>query len=237
MKKRIFLFLIFLYLGVGCSKASSEDRLSLSKGGPVQNKSAAVAPAADSPAQETQQAPQAAASPQNPQPFKIYTDKASRDNHYVPSGFMPDGKCLALDDAWQKDCHSGAVCIRIEYDIECSKEGAKWAGIYWLNPANNWGSQKGGFNLTGVQKLTFWAKGENGDERIEEFKVGGIMGEYPDSDTAVIGPVILTKEWKEYTIDLRGKDLSYMSGGFAWATNVDVNPEKCVFYLDDIQYQ
>lgn len=170
-------------------------------------------------------------------PFVVYKDKGTRDNHYVPSGFMPNGKCLSLDDAWREDCHNGKTCMKIVYDIACSKEDQKWVGIYWLNPANNWGSRKGGFNLEGAQKLTFWAKGEKGGERIEEFTIGGITGDYPDTDLALIGPVILTKEWREYTIDLRGKDLSFISGGFAWTTNVEVNPQSCIFYLDAIQYE
>ena len=52
-----------------------------------------------------------------------------------------------------------------------------------------------------------------------------------------IGPVVLDKEWKQYTIDLKGKDLSYIIGGFAWATNLDVDPDGCVFYLDEIKYE
>ena len=171
------------------------------------------------------------------QPFGIYADKGSRENHYVPSGFMPDGKCLSFNDTWMENCHDGKTCIKLGYDVECSKAGQKWAGIYWLNPPNNWGNRKGGFSLTGAQKLTFWARGDKGGERIEEVKIGGITGEFPDSDTAVIGPIILTPEWKQYVIDLRGKDLSYISGGFTWATNVDVNPHECVFYLDDIRYE
>ena len=169
-------------------------------------------------------------------PFVLYSDKGSKENHYVPSGFMPDGQCVKLDDSWREGCYSGTSCIKAVYDVECSKKTQKWVGVYWQNPANNWGKQKGGFNLTGATKLTFWAKGEKGGERIEEFKIGGITGDYPDSDSAVIGPVILTNEWKQYTIDLRAKDLSYLIGGFAWATNVDVNPESCTFYLDDIRY-
>lgn len=170
-------------------------------------------------------------------PLTIYQDKGSRDNHYVPSGFMPNGNCLKFNDAWQENCQEGKTCIKVEYDVACSKQDQQWAGIYWLNPANNWGAQKGGFNVTGAQKLSFWAKGEKGGERIEEFKMGGITGDYPDSDAAVIGPIILKDEWRQYTIDLRGKDLSYVSGGFTWSTNVDVNPESCVFYLDDIKYE
>jgi len=171
------------------------------------------------------------------QPFSIYQDKGSRDNHFVPSGFMPDGKCLNFNDSWKENCHDGSTCIKVEYDVACSKQGQQWAGICWMNPANNWGNRKGGFNLTGATELSFWAKGEKGGERIEEFKIGGITGDYPDTDMAIIGPVILTNEWRKYTIDLRGKDLSYISGGFSWAASVEFNPESCTFYLDDIRYE
>ena len=170
-------------------------------------------------------------------PFYIYSDKGRRDNHFVPSGFMPDGKCISFNDRWQENCHNGKTCIKIVYDVECSKESQEWAGIYWLNPANNWGRRKGGFNLTGATKLTFWAKGEIGGEQIQEFTIGGVEGDYPDSDKIVIGPVILSDQWKQYSIDLQGKDLSYISGGFAWSTEVAVNPESCVFYLDEMKFQ
>jgi hypothetical protein len=85
--------------------------------------------------------------------------------------------------------------------------------------------------------MTFWARGERGGEQIQEFTIGGITGDYPDTDTGVIGPVILGTQWKEHTIDLRGKDLSHISEGFAWTTREDVNPEDCTFYLDDIKYE
>ncbi len=224
MISHLIFLLTFVFFASGCFKPASENQSTSSR--PAQNALNA-----------SKQTSESSVPLEGFVPFMVYGDKGSRENHYIPSGFMPDGKCLTFEDTWQESCHAGNTCIRIEYDIGCSQQGAKWAGIYWLNPANNWGGQKGGFDLTGASKLTFWAKGENGEERIEEFKIGGIMGEYPDSDTAVIGPVILTNEWQQYTIDLRGKDLSYLSGGFAWSTNIDFNPDKCVFYLDEIQYE
>ncbi|MCK5014752.1 MAG: hypothetical protein KAS66_13145 [Candidatus Omnitrophica bacterium] len=170
-------------------------------------------------------------------PFYVFLSKGSRQNHYVPSGFMPNGNCLEFTDTWQEDCQSGKTCVKVIYDIECSRKDQKWAGIYWLNPANNWGTRKGGYNLTGATKLTFWAKGEKGGEQVQEFTIGGVSGDYPDSDTAVIGPVILGAQWRQYSIDLRGKDLSYISGGFAWTSSEDVNPGDCTFYLDNIRYE
>ena len=169
-------------------------------------------------------------------PFAIYIDKGSIKNHFIPSGWMGDVGDINYNDASSEDPHSGGTCIKIIYSGKATN-GARWAGMYWQNPANNWGNKKGGFDLIGAKKVSFWARGKNGGERIEEIKLGGITGDYPDSDSAGIGPVILTKNWKQYTIDLRGKDLSYISGGFCWATNADVNPDGATFYLDDVMYE
>jgi len=170
------------------------------------------------------------------EPFNVYTDKNVRTNHYIPSGYMGDYGDISYNDGYRDDTHSGASCIKIVYRPDVS-QGARWVGIYWQSPANNWGERKGGYDITGATKLTFWARGEIGGERIEEVKIGGISGAYPDSDTATVGPIVLTKEWKQYEIDLTGKDLSYISGGFCWSTNLDVNPDGCTFYLDDIRYE
>ena len=215
MKRILVLLSIFVIAFAGCGKKTQENKLSDVEESATENKEGSGAF----------------------QPFIIYADKGTPNNHFVPSGFMPDGKCLTFADTWRENCHTGSSCIKIAYDVACSRQGQKWAGIYWQNPANNWGNRKGGFDLTGASKLTFWAKGENGGERIEEFKMGGVTGDYPDTDSAGIGPVILTNEWKEYAIDLRGKDLSFISGGFSWSTNVDVNQDNCTFYLDDLKYE
>ncbi len=170
-------------------------------------------------------------------PFYVYQDIGSLKNHFVPSGWMPNAdsaKDLKFEPANKENPYAGKTAIKITYkDVS----GNRWAGIFWQHPANNWGNVDGGYDLSTATKLTFWARGEKGGERIEEFKVGGIMGEFPDSDMASIGPVVLTKDWQQYTIDLAGKDMSYISGGFCWATNIDVNPEGVTFYLDEIKFE
>jgi hypothetical protein len=169
-------------------------------------------------------------------PFPVYTDDSSPDNHYFPSGWMGDYSDVTFDSAYLQNSHAGSTCIRIVYNNKAT-QGARWTGIYWQNPANNWGNRPGGYDLTGATKVTFWAKGDKGGERIEEFKIGGMTGEYSDSDLAGIGPVVLTPEWKQYTIDIEGKDLSSITGGFAWAANIDNNPDGLTMYLDDIRYE
>lgn len=173
---------------------------------------------------------------QESMPFYVYSDASSPKNHFVPSGYMGDYSDIKYDGRSKEDPYLGDACIKVTYNNKAT-QGSRWAGFYWQNPANNWGTVDGGFDLSKATKVTFWARGANGGERIEEFKIGGIMGEYSDSDIAMIGPVLLNKEWTQYEIDLKGKDLSYIIGGFAWATNLDVNPDGAVFYLDEIKYE
>lgn len=172
-------------------------------------------------------------------PFYVYADSASLDNHYIASGWMPAtaSKDIELNTGWQNYPFSGDTCIRVSYK---NNSGTRWAGMFWQNPANNWGTvPNAGYDLQGASKLTFWARGDKGGELITEFKMGGLAsGEYFDSDSASLSQTQLTKEWKKYEIDLRGRDLSYVIGGFCWSTSIDINdPEGIVFYLDDIKYE
>lgn len=173
---------------------------------------------------------------QQDMPFYIYGDRNSLGNHFIPSGWMGDYGDIEYDGASQDNPYSGNTCIKIVY-CSCAYQGARWAGIYWQHPANNWGTIDAGYNLSKATKLTFWARGAKGGERIEEFKVGGISGEFKDSDTVGIGPIVFNKEWTQYTINLTGKDMSHIIGGFCWVANMDMNPEKFTFYLDEIKFE
>jgi len=169
--------------------------------------------------------------------FPVYLDNGYFKNHYIPSGWMGDHGDLRINPNWKENVHSRKSCLKIGYTAKAS-QGNNWAGFYWQNPENNWGMKEGaGFDLSQATKLTFWARGETGEEVIREFKMGGISGAYPDSDTASLGPIVLTQEWEKYTIDLTGMDLSHIIGGFCWVASAMDNPDGATFYLDDIIYE
>jgi hypothetical protein len=49
--------------------------------------------------------------------------------------------------------------------------------------------------------------------------------------------ITLTKEWRRYTIDLTGMNLSNVPCAFVWVARAEDNPDGFTFYLDDIQYE
>ncbi|HZY36629.1 MAG TPA: hypothetical protein VFE53_08270 [Mucilaginibacter sp.] len=111
-----------------------------------------------------------------------------------------------------------------------------WAGIYWLYPDKNWGNVPQGRNLTGATRLVFKAKGRMGGE-IAEFKIGGVSGKYTETLPTIAKVVTLSTNWQEYSIDLRGTDLSNLFSGFCWTTNTDENPNGCTIYVGDIRFE
>jgi outer membrane protein OmpA-like peptidoglycan-associated protein len=143
---------------------------------------------------------------------------------------------LTLSGAYAKTPHGEGPCLRVNYKATGPKG---WAGIYWQDPANNWGDVPGraGYDLRGATRLTFWARGESGGERVHEFRVGGIVGQYPDSDVATLSNIRLTREWKAYKIDLSKKDLRHIIAGFGFFVNKAENSGGMMFYLDDILFE
>ena len=169
-------------------------------------------------------------------PFNVYTDAGAPENHYVPTGFMGDTKDITMREGWPKNPHRGATCIQVVYSGAAS-QGFGWAGVYWQAPPNNWGKalEPTGNNLSHLSQLSFWVRGDQGNERIT-FLVGGITGPYGDSLPAVSKTITLTTSWQLETIDLRGQDLTHVIGGFGWTANNTDNPQGATFYLDDIVF-
>lgn len=170
--------------------------------------------------------------------FFVYTERGSKLNHSIPSGYMGDWSDIKMNQAWEKNPGAGKYCIRVEYSAE-RKQNAGWSGVYWQTPANNWGDKRGGYNLEGYKKFTFMARGEMGGEVIDKFGVGGITGQLEEGDTdqADTGMIELGKEWKRYEIDLKGKDLSHIIGPFLWVANAESNPAGFTIYIDEAKYE
>jgi hypothetical protein len=170
--------------------------------------------------------------------FYVYSDKgAQNSNKFAPSGWMGDYGDLKLNDADTENPVDGRTCIKVTYNAK-GAQGANWAGIYWQHPPNNWAKvPNAGYDLSAYKKVTFWARGAQGGEKLAKFCAGGINGEYPDSDGAETEPLLLTKDWKLYTLDLTGKDFRNVSGGFCWAASKDDNPDGFTIYLDEIRYE
>jgi hypothetical protein len=153
------------------------------------------------------------------------------DRPYIGSGWMGDSKSIVVDDKCAANPHSGAACMKCQFNAATG-----FGGIAWQNPANNWGDQPGGLDLSGAKELTFWARGEEGGE-VVSFKLG-ILGQdkkFPDSDHAELPDVTLTTAWKQYSIDLTGKDLHRIETGFVWV--LAANGKPVTFYLDDVRYE
>ncbi|MGO8671494.1 MAG: sigma-70 family RNA polymerase sigma factor [Capsulimonadaceae bacterium] len=163
-------------------------------------------------------------------PLIIYNGETN-DVPYSPSGYIGNSSALDIDPACTDHPHSGSACMRITY-----KATSGWAGVIWQDPPNDWGDLPGGYNLTGARELSFWARGATGDE-VVTFTYGTIKADKPyhDSSSSDLKAVQLTTDWKRYSMDLSGKDLSCIKTGFSWTAASTGAP--VTFYLDDVEYQ
>lgn len=228
IRSNCFTAILLLFFFSGCLTISR-------KPGMVSNQNYTVISSSTSTPAEKKEVLESAAEDKKKFPvFCVYTDDLSKRNHYYPSGWMGDVQDIKFSGVYQENKGLGSTCLRITYLARRSKQ---WAGIYWQNPPNNWGTVQGGYDLRGATAVTFWARGEKGGEKISEFKIGGLTGKNPDSDVAWIGPIKLKKQWTQYKIDLTDKDLRYISGGFCFTLIKIDNPHGCTFYLDEMRYE
>ena len=160
-------------------------------------------------------------------PLKVVGDDALPI--YVASGVMGNTQKIVMDSACTVKPHSGATCLQVFY-----KAGDGWGGCEWQDPAGDWGNLPGGCDLSGASKLTFWARSAKGGEKVQ-FSFGLLKGKKYSDTASGETSATLTTDWKQYTIDLKGKDLSCIKTGFVWT--VAGQGEPVVFYLDDVQYE
>ena len=162
-------------------------------------------------------------------------------NLFTSSGWMGDGeygrKYIVFEGTNETSPHSAPNCIKIKYTFGPKK----WAGIYWQNDPDNWGDKPGNdYSKGGLTKVTFWARGSTGKE-VVEFKTGGINDsgkKYHDTFSRTTGRIILTKNWEQYTMNIKDADLSSVIGGFCWVASKDYNnSDSMTFYIDDIQFE
>jgi len=195
--------------------------------------------------------------------FPVYDDVSSGGNHFHAYTKIPDeNAAVDITGSWPAGQRSGATAIRAEFQ---NTTGQNFGGFYLQNgilpsgatsPQPNFGTEpEAGFDLSGATAIRFWARGELGGEKVEFF-AGGVGRNpdsgvpldpctptfpgpcpFPDSTPVVKQLFTLTDQWVEYSLDLGGRDLSYVLGGFGWVANAVNNPGGAVFYLDDIQYE
>ncbi len=162
-------------------------------------------------------------------PLVVYGEATDAET-FIPAGYMGDAKAIKVDPAYAEKPQAGKRCMRWEF---ASDKG--WGGVVWQSPANDWGD-KGGYDLTGAKKLTFWARGDEGGE-VVSFQFGLIPKEKKFSDTGkgALDKVALTTEWKSYEISVAGQELTRIKTGFVWTLASGGKP--VVFYLDGIRWE
>lgn len=162
-------------------------------------------------------------------PVVVYEDTLE-GMPWVPSGWMGSVHSLTLDGAYTERPQQGAVSLKLRY---AGKFG--WVAVAWQNPANNWGDQDGGYDLTGATELEMWARGEYGGEKI---KIGvGLLGpdtKYPDSGKTSVDGIVLTRDWQRYRVALKNVDLSSLKTGFVVTLTGRETP--VTVYLDSIRF-
>ncbi|NNE43787.1 MAG: hypothetical protein HKN12_06245 [Gemmatimonadetes bacterium] len=162
-------------------------------------------------------------------PLAVYADREPAP--WAPSGWMGAHEDLEMDEECRVSPRSGDTCLKFTY-----ANPGRWVGVVWQHPVNDWGDLPGGFDLTGAEKLTFWARSEQGGEKVD-FGVGIIEEGKPHPDTLKSEKkgVKLGTEWKQYTIKLGGKDLSQVKSAFWWS--LGGHGREVTLYLDDIRFE
>jgi hypothetical protein len=155
------------------------------------------------------------------------------DTYYAPSGYMGDGETpggvVDSPECPERAGEQKGLCHRVTW-----KPGtAGWSGIFWQYPDGNWGAAEGHEIEPGATRISFWAWGEKGDEKVSFF--AGI----PDVDGfhVEITDVPLTTEPAQYFMKLGEATYGKVVGAFGWSSGASDGSTPVVFTIDDIQWQ
>lgn len=168
--------------------------------------------------------------------------------HYYFPRYMGDINEIEMYDCDRCKPKDGELSTSVSFSFNGKK---RWCGIYWLPMYDFENDEKKEVvwkNLPGVNiyknlqlnskesiALTFFARGENGGEKVQ-FKFEGVRKRINPIESKWL---TLDKEWKQYSIDLSKADLSNVIGGFCCISSEDKNPKRkeIHFFLDNIQYE
>jgi hypothetical protein len=164
---------------------------------------------------------------------------------YVPSGWMGDAEKgtsqLQVQPMNTENPHSPPHCQRWTYN----PGSIGWAAVAWQFPENNWGDLPGkNLSARDYKFVSVYARGvpdKKGRFPVIQFKAGGHTSpgmQYQASFAEVSGEfVTLGPDWKEYTLDIAGKDLTNVPTAFVSVIRASENEYGATFYLDDINYR
>lgn len=160
----------------------------------------------------------------------VFTTEKDKKCYYNKFEFFGDISDIIVSISSDTLTNKGLPSVKIEYSPK--KKDLRWVCLYFVPPV-----QKLGYDITGVEKITFFAKGEKGKEVITSLGIGGLKkGVISDTDIFQTGTIKLTKEWQKYSFGIIG-DLSYIVGGFFIILELKDNPTGAVIYLGDIYYE
>jgi hypothetical protein len=162
-------------------------------------------------------------------PFYVY-EEGKQEQPFVASAYMGNYQKMKVDVNCTETSHSGDSSIKISYE-----DWHNWYGIALVDPANDWGDILGGYEVSGAEEFSFWAKADQDKVKVS---VGyGLIGKdkkFPDSSKKS-KEIKLSKKWKRFSINVKEEDLSVLRSGFVLFSTGNAFPHS--IYVDDIVFK
>lgn len=182
----------------------------------------------------------------------VYTDSNDKSRLFtlLVDGEGNDGDAVSLREDCPVDPCNGNECIDCIITLPQEDSVAGWQ---FMNAcydeeghrvAANGVLPGGGSDLRGAQRLTFYAKTEDGGEHITFF-FGGCghapdgtpETEFADSTQRVYQRCVMSDTWQRFSIDISQCDLSYIQCGFGFSCLGEDCGDSVELYLDDIYFE